>query len=76
MAAALLFVPMTPWSYEKTLSDKTPDVDTLNLNFATNVGDISIMTLQVGSGAVLIHVQGNGSYNYLHKNGAADGLNI
>jgi hypothetical protein len=58
---------MTPWSYEKTLSDKNPNVDTLNLNFATNVGDISIMTLQVGSGAVLIHVQGNGSYSYLTK---------
>jgi predicted membrane protein len=58
---------MTPWSYEKTLSDKNPDVDTLNLNFATNIGDISIMTLQVGSGALLIHVQGNGSYSYLTK---------
>jgi predicted membrane protein len=58
---------MTPWSYEKTLTDKNPNVDTLNLNFATNIGDISIMTLQVGSGAVLIHVQGNGSYSYLTK---------
>jgi hypothetical protein len=58
---------MTPWSYEKTLSDKNPNVNTLNLNFATNVGDISIMTLQVGSGALLIHVQGNGSYSYLTK---------
>ncbi|HSV50144.1 MAG TPA: zinc ribbon domain-containing protein, partial [Candidatus Acidoferrales bacterium] len=67
VAAALLFTPTTPWSYTKSLSDSTPNIDTLNLNFATNIGEVNIMTLDVGDRSVLIHVQGNGSYSYLTK---------
>jgi hypothetical protein len=65
VAAALLFIPTTSWSFEKTFSDGSPDIDSLNLNFATNIGQINIMTLEVGEKAVLIHVQGNGSSSFI-----------
>jgi hypothetical protein len=58
---------MTPWSYSKSLSAGNPDLDTLNLNFVTNIGEVNIMTLEVGDRSILIHVQGNGSYSYLTK---------
>jgi len=65
VATALLFIPTTAWSFEKTLSDGNPNIDSLNLNVATNIGQINIMALEVGEKAALIHVKGSGYSSYI-----------
>jgi predicted membrane protein len=68
--AAFMVAPLTPWSYTKSLSDENQDIDTLNLNFHSNVGKVTVMTLKIGeSRNVLISVQANGTYGALGGSG-------
>jgi hypothetical protein len=63
---AFMVAPLTPWSFTKSLSDENQNIDTLNLNFHTNVGQVTVMTLKIGeSRNVLISVQANGTYGAL-----------
>lgn len=65
VAAAYLFIPIKPWSFEETLSAGNSDIESLNLNLAADIGQINIMTVEVGEKAVFIHVRGNGHSSYL-----------
>ena len=62
---AFMIAPINPWSYNNSQSNQNPDLKTLNLNFHTNVGQVNVMTLEIGDRNVLISVQGNGSYGFL-----------
>lgn len=59
--AAFIIIPTNPWSFNKTLSDQSPDAKTLNLNFHTNVGKVNVMTLKISDRNVLVSVQANGT---------------
>ncbi len=61
---AFLFTPTTPWSSSQTLLDSTPSVDTLNLNFQADAGQINVIAQKIAGYNVLIHVQANGSRGY------------
>jgi hypothetical protein len=63
--AAFTIAPVNPWSASETLSDQTAGVDTLNLNFATNIGDVDVVPLQIGDRNILITVVANGSKSAL-----------
>lgn len=58
--------PLEPWDSNVTLVDNSPNVRTLNLNFDTNIGAVSIITLKAGiANNLLINVQVNGSRGLL-----------
>ncbi|NLF88829.1 zinc-ribbon domain-containing protein [Candidatus Bathyarchaeota archaeon] len=59
--SAFMIAPVSPWSTSETLSDQTAGVDTLNLNFDINVGDVDVVPLQIGDRNILITVVANGS---------------
>jgi hypothetical protein len=59
--AAFMIAPVNPWSAIETLSDQTAGVDTLNLNFNTNIGNVDVVPLQIGDRNILISVVANGS---------------
>ncbi len=61
---AFLFTPTTPWSNSQTLQDSTPNVDTLNLSFQADAGQINVIAQKIGANNVLIHVQANGSRGF------------
>jgi hypothetical protein len=63
--AAFTIAPINPWSASQTLSDQTAGVDTLNLSFDTNIGDVDVVPLQIGDRNILITVVANGSKNAL-----------
>ena len=68
--AAFMVAPLNPWSFTKSLSDESQNIDTINLNFHSNVGKVTLMTLKIGeSRNILISVQANGTYGALDSSG-------
>lgn len=61
IVVAFLVTPVSPWNFNRSLEDDSPNVNTLNLNFETNIGRVSITTLKVADNNVGIYVQINGS---------------
>jgi predicted membrane protein len=61
VAAVLLVTPMATWDFSRSLEDKTPNVETLNLNFETNIGEVNVTPLAVGNNNVGIYVNANGT---------------
>jgi predicted membrane protein len=61
VAAVFLVAPMSTWDFSRSLEDKTPNVETLNLNFETNIGEVNVTPLEVGNNNIGIYVTANGS---------------
>ena len=66
---AFLVAPVSPWSIGRSLEDDTPDVNTLNLNFETNIGRIDITPLKIDNNNIGIYIEANGSKGMLGGNG-------
>lgn len=62
--AAILVAPISPWHFEQQRQDNSPDVNTINLNFETDVGQVNITPLNVNTN-ILIYVSANGSSGIL-----------
>ena len=63
--AVLLAAPASTWDVNRSLEDETPNVETLNLNFEANVGQIHITPLRVENNNIAIYVNANGSRGIL-----------
>jgi hypothetical protein len=61
VVAVLLAAPMSTWDFSRSLEDETPNVETLNLNFETNIGEVNVTPLEVGNNNIGIYVTANGS---------------
>jgi predicted membrane protein len=61
VVAVLLTAPMSTWDFSRSLEDETPNVETLNLNFETNIGEVNVTPLEVGDNNIGIYVTANGS---------------
>jgi hypothetical protein len=61
VAVALLAAPVGTWNVNQSLTDKTPNVHTLNLNFDTDAGRVSVVALRVADCNLGIYIVGNGS---------------
>lgn len=61
VVAVLLAAPMSTWDFSRSLEDETPNVETLNLNFETNIGEVNVTPLEVGNNNIGIYVNANGS---------------
>lgn len=61
IVVVVLLVPVSPWNISESLEDKTPNVNTLNLNFDTNIGQVNVATMKVGESNVYIYVKVDGS---------------
>ena len=61
VVAVLLVAPMSTWDFSRSLEDKTPNVEMLNLNFETNIGEVNVTPLEVGNSNIGIYVTANGS---------------
>jgi len=66
---AFLVAPFSTWDLGRTLEDYTPNVNTVNLNFQTNIGRVSINTLKIADNNIGIYVQANGSRGILGDSG-------
>jgi predicted membrane protein len=61
VVAVLIVAPMSTWDFNRSLEDKSPNVETLNLNFETNIGEVNITPMEVQTNNVGIYVIANGS---------------
>jgi hypothetical protein len=61
VAVAFLITPLGTWNVNQSLTDQTSSVHTLNLNFDTDVGHVSVVALKVADSNLAIYVVGNGS---------------
>ena len=61
VAVLLAAAPMSTWDFSRSLEDETPNVETLNLNFETNIGEVNVTPLEVGNNNIGIYVIANGS---------------
>lgn len=59
--AAVFVAPFSTWGTSSSFSDQTEGVKTLNLNFDTDVGRVTIFTSKIGDSNVGIFIQVNGS---------------
>ncbi len=57
---AFLSASITPWHFEQQRQDNSPNVNTINLNFETDIGQVNIIPLDSNNN-ILIHVLANGS---------------
>jgi hypothetical protein len=71
LIVALLFAPFSVWNMGQNFQDSTPNVNSLNLNFSTDVGHVNVMTQSIAGNNFLISVSGNGSQGFLA--GGSDG---
>ncbi len=69
LIVALLFAPFSTWDMGRTLEDNTPNVNTVNLNFQTNIGRININTLKIAENNIGIYIQANGSRGVFGNSG-------
>jgi len=61
VVAVLLAAPMSTWDFSRSFEDETPNMETLNLNFETNIGEVNVTPLEVGNNNIGIYVTANGS---------------
>lgn len=61
VVAVFLTAPMSTWDFSRSLEDETPNVETLNLNFETNIGEVNVTPLEVGDNNIGIYITANGS---------------
>ena len=59
--AAVFVAPFSAWGTSSSFTDQTEGVKTLNLNFDTDVGRVTIFTSKIGDNNIGIFIQGNGS---------------
>jgi len=59
--AALFVAPFATWSTSSSFADSTEGIKTLNLNFDTDVGRVTVFTSKIGDNNIGIFIQGNGS---------------
>ncbi len=61
----LLVAPLSTWSKGSSFGDNNPNVDTVNLNFVTDIGRVNIATMQLPDSNIGIYVMANGSRGIL-----------
>ncbi len=69
LIVAFLVAPLSTWDMGRTLEDDTPNVNTINLNFQTNIGRVNINTLKIADNNIGIYIQANGSRGLLGDSG-------
>lgn len=57
---AFLSASTSPWHFEQQRQDNSPNLNTINLNFETDIGQVNIIPLNTNNN-VLIHLLANGS---------------
>jgi hypothetical protein len=57
---AFLVAPASPWHFEQQRQDNSPNVNTINLTFEADVGQVNIIPIDVNNN-ILIYVSANGS---------------
>jgi hypothetical protein len=65
IVAVLFAAPASTWDVNRSFTDESPNVETLNLNFETNIGQINITPLKVENNNIGIYVNANGSRGIL-----------
>lgn len=61
IVVVLAVAPFSSWNISRSLEDDTPNVNTVNLNFETNIGRVDISTLKISDNNIGIYVEAGGS---------------
>ena len=61
IVVGLLVAPLGSWSTSDSFADSNPNIDTVNLNFVTDIGRVNIATMQMPDSNIGIYVMANGS---------------
>jgi len=66
VVVAFLVVPLSTWSISEPYRDDAPNVNTLNLNFEVDIGQVNIFTQKMGeNNNIFIYVSAEGSRSIL-----------
>ena len=61
IVVGLLVAPLGSWSTSDSFADSNTNIDTINLNFVTDIGRVNIATMQMPDSNIGIYVMANGS---------------
>jgi hypothetical protein len=61
IVVGLLVAPLGSWSTSDSFADSDTNIDTVNLNFKTDIGRVNIATMQMPDSNIEIYVIANGS---------------
>lgn len=64
---AVAAIPFSRYDFSQTNQDSHPNINTLNLNFHADAGEVSIITQNINDNNILIHVSANGSRSLLRS---------
>ena len=59
--AVFMTAPMSTWDFSRSFEDEKPNVETLNLNFETNIGEVNVTPLKIENNNIGIYINANGS---------------